>query len=53
MEAGEGWVRDGVGKREVGRCWGAMTTISNCLFTFIRFIQLKSLSKRTEEEYVR
>ena len=32
---------------------GAMTTISDCLSTFIRFIQLKSLSKRTEEEDVR
>ena len=30
-----------------------MTTIPDCLSTFIRFIQLKSLRKRTEEEYVR
>ena len=38
---------------EVGRCWGSMTTIPDCLSAFIRFIQLKSLRKRTEEEYVR
>jgi len=30
-----------------------MATISDCLSTFIRFIQLKSLRKRTEDEYVR
>ena len=30
-----------------------MTTIPDCLSTFVRFIQLKSLRKRTEEEYVR
>lgn len=30
-----------------------MTPIPDCLSPFIRFIQLKSLRKRTEEEYVR
>jgi Phage integrase, N-terminal SAM-like domain len=30
-----------------------MTSIPDYLSTFIRFIQLKSLRKRTEEEYVR
>ena len=38
---------------EVGRCLGSMTSIPDHLSTFIRFIQLKSLRKRTEEEYVR
>ena len=38
---------------EMERCWGSITTIPDHLSTFIRFIQLKSLRKRTEEEYVR
>jgi hypothetical protein len=30
-----------------------MTPAPDCLSTFVRFVQLKSLRKRTEEEYVR
>ena len=47
MEGGD-W--DRVRKRDMERCWGSMTTIPDCLSTFIRFIQLKSLRKRTEED---
>ena len=46
--AGVTWAR--VRKREVERCWESMTTIADHLSTFIRFIQLKSLRKRTEED---
>ena len=38
---------------EVGRCLGSMTSIPDHLSTFIRFIQLKSLRPRTEEDYDR
>jgi Phage integrase, N-terminal SAM-like domain len=50
MEGGD-W--DRVRIWEVERCWGSMTTIPDHLSAFIRFIQLKFLRKRTEEEYVR
>ncbi len=50
MEVG---VRDRVRIWDMERCWGSMTTIPDHLSAFIRFIQLKSLRKRTEEEYVR
>ena len=38
---------------EVGRYWRSMTSMPDHLSTFIRFIRLKSLCTRTEEEYVR
>ena len=37
-------------KREVERCWKSMTAIPDHLSTFIPFIQLQSLRKRTEED---
>jgi len=46
----EGGSWDRVRKRDMERCWGSMTTIPDRLSAFIRFIQLKSLRKRTEED---
>jgi len=45
MEEGD-W--DRVRKRDMGRCWGSVVTIPDHLSTFIRFVQLKSLRKRTD-----
>ena len=55
MRAGDRRGRNGGGgdrvrKREVERCWKSMTAIPDHLSTFIPFIQLKSLRKRTEED---
>jgi hypothetical protein len=45
------WGRLGAGENPgSGAMLGAMATIPDCLSTFIRFIQLQSLRKRTEED---